>query len=306
MLNKQTLCPWPIKFLQDKLQGICTGDFVVIACASGTGKSTLSRLITRKARDNGCPVVLYSLENETGTYASEEARSAGFKLGDTTNNLRDFAIQDTADQKRYESYRWEAYNKSQEKNADGLPLTRIHEVVATDDWNIQRLVKSMRTEIADGYRLFVIDHLDVLAPNDEYKETTVAMRELWALVAEHHIAVVTFSQLNKKCTALCPGQYDLRGGMNKVFKATHLITLGKHEYGYYLPPARHPNAKPTYVRIAKSRDTELSCAVCYFDRGTYIDGYTDVMCDDPGTFIDGMTREKLQKFKQKQQEKKVS
>lgn len=306
MLNKTTLCPWPIKFLQDKLKGICTGDFVVIACASGTGKSTLSRLITRKARDNGCPVVLYSLENETGTYASEEARSAGFKLGDTTNNLRDFAIQDTADKKRYESYRWDAYNRSLEKDDNGLPLTKIHEVVATDDWNIQRIVKSMRTEIADGYRLFVIDHLDVLAPNDEYKETTVAMRELWALVAEHHIAIITFSQLSKKCIALCPGQYDLRGGMNKVFKATHLITLGKHEYGYYLPPTVYPNAKPTYVRIAKSRDTELSCAVCYFDRGSYIDEYMEVMCDDPGTFIDGMTREKLQKFKQKQQEKKVS
>jgi len=306
MLKKTVLCKWPIKFLQDNLQGICTGDLIVVACASGTGKSTISRLITMGARDDKCPVVLYSLENQAGSYATEETRNAMFRAGVASSDLRGFAIADTADQKKFEQYRRDAYSKSKQTDASGLPLLVVHEDVATDDWNIKRLVKSMRQEIAQGYRLFVIDHLDVLAPNDEYNETTVAMRELWALVATNNIAIITFSQLAKKTSALCPGQYDLRGGMNKVYKSTHLITLGKHEYGYYQPPLKYPDALPTYMRIAKSRDTKLACAVCYFNHGEYIDEYMSVACDEPGTYIDGMTREKLQKWKQKQNDHKVS
>lgn len=297
MLKKEILCEWPIRFLQDNLRGICSGDFVVVACASGTGKSTLSRLITMKARDNGQPVVLYSLENQVGTFATEETRLEAFKDGVSLESAREFAIEDTEDPTRFEKYRMLALEKAKRTNAQGLRLMVVHEDVATTDWTITRLIKSMREEIAKGYKLFVIDHLDVLAPNDEYKENIVVMRELWNLISVNNIALITFSQLRKNCSALCPGQYDLRGGMNKVYKATHLITLGRHDYGYYLPPPQTPNAKPTYVRIAKSRDGSLGCAVCYFDRGFYLDAYTNVLCDEPGNYIDGMTRDKLQRYK---------
>lgn len=299
MLDKKILCEYPIKFLQDKLLGICSGDLIVIACASGAGKSTISRLITMQASNEDCPVVLYSLENQVGTYATEAARTALYKQGMLPKDLRTFAIEDTQNKKMFEQYRMQAYKDSKRLSKEGLPLTVVHEDVATDEWNIKRIIASMEQEIAMGYKLFLIDHLDVLAPNDEYKETTIVMRELWAMVNKHNIAIVTFSQLAKKCAALCPGQYDLRGGMNKVYKATHLITLGKHEYGYYTPPEGTPDALPTYVRIAKSRDTRLSCAVCFFNYGEYLDFYIPVVCDEPGMYIDGMTRDKLQKFQQK-------
>lgn len=299
MLDKKVLCKYPVKFLQDRLLGICTGDFIVVACASGAGKSTISRLITMQAASEDCPVVLYSLENQVGTFATESARTALLKQGLLPKDLRSFAIEDTQNKKLFEQYRYQAYLDSKRTNADGILLTVVHEDVATDEWNIKRLVSSMEQEIEKGYRLFLIDHLDVLAPNDEYRETTVVMRELWALVNKHNIAIVTFSQLAKKCSALCPGQYDLRGGMNKVYKATHLITLGKHEYGYYNAPSEYPDALPTYMRIAKSRDTRLACAICFYNYGEYLDFYIPVVCDEPGMYIDGMTRDKLQKFQQK-------
>ena len=297
MLQKEKLCDWPVEFLQDNLGGIYTGDFIVIACASGTGKSTLSRLITSQARDGGQPVVLYSLENQVGTFATEEARTEAYKDGVYFNTVREFAIANTENPKDLEKYRLRAYEKSKLTTKDGHPLMVVHEDVATSDWNINRLVKSMKEEIAKGYRLFLIDHLDVLAPNDELRETTVVMRELWSLISANNIGLVTFSQLRKNCSALCPGQYDLRGGMNKVYKATHLITLGRHDYGFYTPPPKHPNACPTYIRVAKSRDSTLECAVCYFDRGRYLKMFSKVPCDEPGNYIDGMTRDKLQKFK---------
>ena len=300
MLKPEVLCKWPISFLQEKLYGICTGDLIVVACASGTGKSVISRLVTLEASKSGCPVVLYSLENKDGTVATEFARDAYVReTRDYNTCLRLFAIQAAKDKKGFEKYRRVAYENSTKKTVDGLPLTIIHEEVATQDWTIGRLVASMQEEINQGYRLFVIDHLDVLAPNDEYKETKIAMNELWGLVAKHNLAILTFSQLNKNCTALCPSQTDLRGGMNKVFKATHVITLGKHEYGYYTPPRSYPNAKPTYIRLVKSRDTPLSSSVCYFNGTHYVDEFIEVLCDEPGTYIDGMNREKLQKYQSK-------
>lgn len=302
MLEKRILCKWPISYLQDNLGGISTGDFIVIGCASGGGKSTISRLITRQAAEEGTPAVLYSLENQAGTFTTEMVRDLAFRAGETTSNLRDFALNDTRDPNQYRKFRQEAYLKSQQTTEAGVPLLVVHEAVATNEWTISRLVKQMKAEILKGYRLFIVDHLDVLAPNNELNEIAEVMRQLWSLASEYNLCIIAFSQLGKQSRALCPSQYDLRGNMNKAYKATHVITLGRHDYGYYAPPIRYPGAQPTYIRIAKSRDTALSCAVCYYDRGYYLQDYTEVTCDEYGMFIDGQSRESLQKWKRKQEE----
>lgn len=303
MLNTQILCKFPIQFLQDKLYGICTNDLIIFACDSGVGKSTLSRLLTRNARNEGCPVVLYSLENAKGTFVTEEVMLEYCADTGEYMDSRQFEIAYASDPARYEKYKWAVFEKSEQKSADGLPLLVVHEQVAKGDWTAQRLIESMKAEIAKGYKLFVVDHLDVLVQNDELRDTKVAMDELWNLVQEHNLAIVTFSQIVKGCDALCPSYDDLRGHKAKVYKSTIIITLGKHEYGYYLPPVKFPNAKPTYVRIAKSRSTATACAVCYYNSGSYLETYTEVLCDTSGTFVGGMTREKLRKFKQQQEQK---
>lgn len=302
MLNTKVLCKWPIQFLQDKLYGICTSDLIIIACDSGVGKSTLSRLITRNARDEGCPVVLYSLENAPSTFVTEEVMIEYRKRTGEWLDNRQFEIKHSLNPDMFKEYRQIVYEKSQLVSKDGLPLLVYHEQVAKGDWTIDKLVASMKEEIVKGYKLFVIDHLDVLVQNDELKDTKRAMDELWYLVQEYQLAIVTFSQIVKGCNALCPSYDDLRGHKAKVYKSTIIITLGKHEYGYYLPPVKYPNAKPTYVRIAKSRSTGTACGVCYYNGGSYLETYNDVLCDVHGTFIDGMTRDKLQRFKRKQDE----
>ena len=303
MLNTKRLCDWPIKFLQDNLLGICTGDFVIIGCDSGVGKSTLSRIITRGARDQGCPVVLYSLENRPDTFVTEEVMLEYCRAENKLPNMREFEIQHTEHPEVFRQYRQAVFERSQETDSNGLQILVVHEQVAKGDWTIYRLVQSIKREIQQGYKLFIVDHLDVLGSGDELTDTKRAMDELWALVQEYNIAVISFSQIVKGCHALCPSHDDLRGHKSKVHKSTVIVTLGKHEYGYYNPPANYPTAKPTYMRIAKSRSTSTACAVCYFTGGTYLDTYLPVLCDGPGNFIDGMTREKLQKFKQKQEQR---
>ena len=303
MLKTEILCKFPITFLQDHLYGICSNDLIIIACDSGVGKSTISRLITRQARDEGCPVVLYSLENAPGSFVTEEVMLDYCKdTGDWIDN-RQFEIDHTLHPEKYTKYREQAYEKSLLTDKNGLPLLVFHEQVAKGDWNIYKLIKSMKEEIDKGYRLFVIDHLDVLVQKDELSDTKQAMDELWYLVQEYHLAIVTFSQIVKGCSALCPSYDDLRGHKAKVYKSTIIITLARHEYGYYLPPVKFPKAKPTYIRIAKSRNTNTACAICYYNNGYYLETYTDVLCDTHGTFIDGMTRDKLQRFKRQQDQK---
>lgn len=297
MLKTEKLCDYPIQFLQDKLYGICTGDLAIIACDSGTGKSTLSRIITRSACKQGCPVVLYSLENAPDTFVTEQVMlEYEMDTGDYVNN-RQFEIMHAQDPDKFLKYRKIVYENSKRVSKDGLPLLVVHEQVAKGDWNVRRLIDSMQAEIQAGYKLFIVDHLDVLVQRDELTDTKMAMDELWALVQEHNISIITFSQIVKGCRALCPSYDDLRGHKAKVYKSTIIITLGRHEYGYYNPPVNYPNAKPTYIRIAKSRGTNTACAVCYFNGNGYLDDYNEVLCDAPGYFIDGMTREKLQKYK---------
>ena len=304
MLNTQVLCDYPIQFLQDNLYGICTGDLVVIGCDSGCGKSTLSRIITRGAYNSGCPVVLYSLENAPDTFATEQVMlEYESDTGDYVDN-RKFEIMHAKEPDKFIEYRKRAFEKSERKSQDGLQLLVVHEQVAKGDWNIKRLIDSMMEEIKQGYKLFIIDHLDVLVQRDELTDTKVAMDELWALVQEHNISIITFSQIVKGCNALCPSYDDLRGHKAKVYKSTIIITLGRHEYGYYLPPVAYPNAKPTYIRIAKSRSTSTACAVCYFFGNKYLETYTPVLCDTAGTFIGGHTKESLRAWKRKQEQQK--
>lgn len=304
MLNTKVLCDFPITYLQDELYGICTNDLIVIGCDSGTGKSTLSRMITRKARENKCPVVLYSLENAPDTFVTEEVMLEYSKNTGKWMDNRKFEILHASNPENYKQYRQAVFNRAEEKNEDGLPYLVVHEQVAKGDWTIDRLLLSMKEEIEKGYKLFIIDHLDVLVQKDELTDTKRAMDELWNLVQEKGLAIITFSQIVKGCQALCPSYDDLRGHKAKVYKSTIIITLGRHEYGYYNPPVAFPNAKPTYIRIAKSRSTSTSCAICYYNNNSYLEDYSKILCDTNGMFIDGQSRSTLQTWKRKQEKAK--
>lgn len=305
MQEKKILCKWPIQYLQDELFGICTGDLVVIACDSGCGKSTISRLIARSAREEDCNTCLYSLENKPGTFADEEIQMAyQDDTGDYTS-LREFQIFSTKIPAKYKKYCEIAARRAAKRASDGSLCLKVQEQAVRGDYNANTLIQTLRHDIEAGYKLFIIDHLDAIDVQNEYSAALQIMSELWALVCEKNIAVVAFSQIVKSNNPpLCPSYDDLRGSKAKTFKATAVITLAKHGYGYYLPPFKYPQAQPTYINIAKARDVRTSCAVCFFFAGGYLDTYQKVSYEASGRFIDGLTREKLQKFKEKQESQK--
>lgn len=305
MQEKKILCKLPIKYLQDELFGICTGDLMVIACDSGCGKSTISRLIARQAREDGCKTCLYSLENKPGTFADEEIQMAYQEDTLDYMSLREFQIFKAEMPAKYQKYCKLAANRATKRAADGGLYLKVQEQAVRGDYNANTLIANLRADIDAGYKLFIIDHLDAIDVQNEYNAALQIMSELWALVCEKNIAVVAFSQIVKSNNPpLCPSYDDLRGSKAKTFKATAVITLAKHGYGYYLPPFKYPQAQPTYINIAKARDVKTSCAVCFFFAGAYLDVYEKVSYEASGRFVDGLTREKLQKFKENQESKK--
>lgn len=305
MIDIDVLCQWPISYLQDKLGGIITKNLVIIGGSSGFGKTTISRILTNSAIEQDCPVVLYSLEDVPDSFVTDAVRQEYVNDTGRFLDLQDFALEYKAHPNKFKKYQQVVYQKHH-KTVKGLRVLQIHEQVANLNWNIDTLKQTMLKEIEQGYKLFILDHLDVLTTQNEYIDGTRAMEELWALVAEHDLALIAFSQLQgtRNKNSLCPSQDDLRGTNRKQYKATVVITIAKHPYGYYMLPPPDMKAMPTYMRVAKSRAKGTSCGIVYFNHGQYIDYYQEVSCNESGTMIDGLTQASLEKFAKQQRETK--
>ena len=296
MLQKKVLCKYPIPFLQDMLHGIMSGDFVMIAAGTGGGKSSVSRMLTQNAVYEGCPVVLYSLEDEQQTYATDsvyrEAVKNGCKL-----DFREWMLENTECPEKYRECAIRAAEKDMKKNEDGLPLLVVHEMQGKNNWNVGTIVKSMLAEYEQGYRLFILDHLDVLVPSELPADMVRAINLLWRLVSEKQIALVTFSQLasRRNKEALCPSLDYIRGSKAKVQTPTVVISLARHNFGVYSWD-KNPEASPTYIRVIKNRQGgKLGCSVSYYWHGHYVPYYINVDTDESGCIIDGQTMASLRK-----------
>lgn len=291
----KVLAEYPVKFLQDQTYGLKTGDLVVFACGSGTGKSTFSRLLTFSAIAQGCPVALYSLEDRPGTFWKDYQRL--MYIAESGNNI-DFIAYELADSERpkdFEKYRAASLAVKRSTNAEGLPMLDLKEMNPDKAWDITTLEQAIAVQVQMGYKLIVLDHLDVLG-EESVAATQRIMDALWNMTVKYDIAIVAFSQLGKGVPerVLCPGAEHLRGANAKVLKSTMVVTMARDTYGYYALPG-HPKAVANYMRIAKQRGRSTSAAIVYYENGNYLSGYREVMCNSSGTFIDGMTHEKIQK-----------
>lgn len=287
------ICDWPIRFLQDNLYGIFRGDLIMLAASTGVGKSTISRIITRQAISQGQPVVLYSLEDECGTFAKKSVYRLYAERAFEPLPYRLFknAFQDST---KFVEERKAALEQIRMKTEDGLRMLEVHEM-RTPQWTIQEVIEQMRAEAALGYKFFILDHFDVIVEDSPTAQRN-AMNELWRFVDETKIALLTFSQLStgRNKESLCPGIDDLRGSKAKVHTPTIVLSLAKHLYNYY----SECKGCPTYCRILKDRDGgRIKCGVIFYDNESYLQDYRDVECNDSGTRIDGETHATLSKMK---------
>lgn len=297
MLEKRVICPYPVKYLQDELDDITTGDFIMIAANTGTGKSTISRLFMDNAINNDCPVVLYSLEDQEGVPAANECYMEYIRAGNYDKNFKSWLKDNTLHPEKYIEYKKRAMERATKTNADGLLMRVVHEQTLDKQWSLKETVKQIQQEVKQGYKLFIIDHIDVLVPSEKPEDMVLAVRVLWKLVSAYNIAIITFSQLasRRNLESLCPALDDLRGSKAKVHTPTVVISISRHNYGYY--SLTDPNWKPTYMRVLKNRFGGTSCAITYFNNGIYSDIYQKLDTNEQGTIIDGKTAKELSRYK---------
>ena len=291
MLRKELLCTYPISFLQDKLHGIMTGDMIMIAAATGVGKSTLSRILIQHANGEGVPCVLFSLEDEPQTFVTDSVYRQYLKKAFEPLDFRQWLLDYSDNPDKYKEYALEAAKIGISKSKSGLKNVVVYEM-KTPNWTLQEIIDCMKRHIEEGYKLFILDHLDVLIPSEMPGDMVRAINELWRLVAENQVALVTFSQLssNRNKESLCAGIDDLRGSKSKVHTPTIVVSIARHTYGFY----SEATGKPTSCRILTNRQGgNTCCAVVYFSRGTYAKNYDEVQCNESGTTIDGETQRTL-------------
>lgn len=271
----------------------------MICANTGTGKSTISRLFANNAIENGCPVVLYSLEDEAGVPFANACYQLGLREGRCQGmDLKQWLIRNTENPDEFAEDRQRVYDEWTKKTDNGNDFFVLHENKENEIWTLDKVIKQITDEINNGYKLFIIDHIDVLVPSELPSDMVNAMRRLWNLISEKQVALITFSQLasRRNLESLCPGLDDLRGSKSKVHTPTVVISISRHRYDYY-----QARSNPTYMRILKNRFGKTGCAVVYFDRGVYDSFYTNVECNESGTYIDGMTARDLSRQQRKSQ-----
>ena len=290
MLEKRKICTYPIRYLQTELKDITTGDFIMIAANTGGGKSTISRLFMENAIDEGCPVVLYSLEDQQGIPAANECYQEYVKEGNWDVDFKTWLKDNTLHPEKYVEYRRRAMEKATRTNENGLKMRIVHEQTTNRQWTLRDVLAEMQKEIAAGYKLFIIDHIDILVPSELPNDMVATMRALWRLICDNNVALITFSQLasRRPYETLCPSLDDLRGSKAKIHTPTVVISMARHTYNAY-NLNNDPRYKPTYMRVLKNRFGSTSCAVVYFYNGRYHDYYEPVDCNESGSLIGGYT-----------------
>jgi len=291
MLTKYKLCNYPIKYMNDETHGILTGDLVLIAASTGCGKSTTSRLITQNAIYEKCPVVLYSLEDEVGTFASDSVYREYILSTGEYLDFRQWLLDSTANPDKYKQYRELAARKAARKNADGLRLLQVHEM--SDELLsgnvLKKVISQMEQEIEQGYRLFILDHLDVLVPSERPQDMVAAITELWRLVSTKQIALITFSQLSsqRNTEVLCPGLKDIRGSAAKQQTPTIIFSIARDNVSDYTGDFQ---GSPTFCRMLKNRQGgKPSMATIFFQHGHYTQDYIWMETNESGTIVNGVS-----------------
>ena len=192
MLKKQLLCTYPIQFLQDKLHGVMTGDMIMIAAGTGTGKSTLSRILIQHANGEGIPCVLFSLEDEPQTFVTDSVYRQYIKKAFEPLDFRQWLLDYSDNPEKYKEYAMEAAKIGTSRTQNGLKSVVVYEM-KTPNWSLQEIIDTIKLHIEQGYKLFILDHMDVLVPSELPSDMVRAINDLWRLVAENHCANYLFA-----------------------------------------------------------------------------------------------------------------
>jgi len=293
-IDASKLCDYGIKPLNDAMVAIAPNELIVIAAASGYGKTELSLAISRHNAMNGKKVAHYHLEGGYIEaiqrmkwrdicdlyYSIDEYRSQGIEL-----DFRKWSLNKNVHPllSRIESL---VYANLKEKLKGNLYLYDRPEGLTCDDFLVSLLeFNNLKTAFGDtqvqsrkmGFELdlIIIDHLQYFSlenEKDEIQEVTKIMKEAKRITDFYGIPIILVSHLRKLPRQHgMPDKEDIYGTGNIHKIANTCIIIHPHHES----DKSGEGLYPTFMRVAKSRIGIRPSDLIYVDFDIYDRKYRD-------------------------------
>lgn len=170
--------------------GLRAGQLVVVAGATGAGKSTVALNIARRAIEAGRPVLLFSLE-----MSKEEVTRNVLAAAANVHTTR------LHDPKRLSPFDRDALDEAA-KALGGLRALRIHDDPSVTPLRMRAIAR--RERVARGIELVVVDYVQLVQPgtdgrrSDSREQDVAAVsRALKGLARELGVPVIALAQVNR-------------------------------------------------------------------------------------------------------------
>ena len=267
-IDPDTLCTYGVKPLDDAMIAIAPNELIVIAAASGYGKTELALAISRHNALRGKQVAHYHLE---GGYMEAVQRIKYHAICDLYYKKHSNAQIDldyrkwTMNKDQHPlllTLESEVYNDLKDKLDNNLHFYNSPEGLTCTDFLVSLLdFHDLETAFENpgktggGYKLdlIVIDHLQHFSlekEENEIQEITKILREAKKITELSHIPVILVSHFRKLPRGHgIPDKEDLYGTSNihKVAN-TCILVHPDHEHD-----KSYEGLYPTWIRVAKSR-----------------------------------------------------
>lgn len=225
-----------VPYLDKELLGISKSDLVVIGARSGSGKSSLARIIYES--NDKTKTALFSLENYSGDIEMSMIRklyNEKTKAGHTSREWQTNKMLWIDKKKLDETI------KEVNESLDGAYIfgrTVRAEDGSESPWTIKELADKIVWCATRGVNLIIIDHLDYLDkdnPDESDNSHVTALMKAIRQAQEIGAAVVAFSHLRKPIgkvdDLVVPNENEFIGSSNKVKQATQVIMFAPANEG---------------------------------------------------------------------------
>ena len=257
-----------IRFLDDKLQGIMDDELIIIALATGSGKTTISQIIARTNASQGAKVALFALESFVGETIEKEAWVYWKQVS------RNFGITFREWEINCPDHEKERAREEARKKFDNVKIVER----TNEGYTLEKLKVDFEEAIKEGCKLIILDHVDYFSNIEEMNDlkfTKKVMDTVRSLQDTYKVPVVAFSQFRKSNDKgiIIPPLEDLYGSSEKSKTATTVI-IGARDYETNSCAGRYP----TFLAIRKDRYGETSACRTAFDSrlNRYEDDYEPV------------------------------
>lgn len=251
-VNRDTLTPYGIPFLDDALHGISRNELVVIGSHTGVGKTELLTNIALNASKTK-KVIFFALE--------AEPREIEHRLTYRELCTRYFALTTKpklATQLQYSNYRLgllgNEINELITDSADAVEkLLANLTLVYAKDLTVESFVLEVQAH-AHLHDLWIIDHLHYFEwGDDELKGVRDLMKAVRKVGVDFEVPLVFACHLRKKdrFASDFPELAELHGSSEISKRATTVILLGEPKRGKFQLDGE--NKSPTVLHVAKCR-----------------------------------------------------